>query len=223
LILCYNVTELNDQPITNKSDTRERIVESARQLFFQQGYTATGIAQILQESGANSGSLYHFFPTKEDLLVAVLERYRDMLQSHVIGPAYERVSDPVERVFAVLDGYRQLLNVTDFNLGCPIGNLALEMSNSHPNVRAMIVENFQAWCAAVQETIEQAAGKLPEGTDAGQLARYVLATMEGAVMLARTYRDLEPFDCAVQQLRDHFDRLIADGTTWSAPRPASNA
>ncbi len=215
------LSELNDQPRTQKSETRERIVESARQLFFQQGYTATGIAQILHESGSNSGSLYHFFPTKEDLLVAVLERYRDMLQSHVIGPAYERVSDPVERVFAVLDGYRQLLNVTDFNLGCPIGNLALEMSNSHPNVRRLIVENFQGWCAAVQDTIEQAMGRFPEETNAQQLSRYVLAAMEGAVMLARTYRDLEPFDSAVLQLRDHFDRLIADGTSWSAPKPAA--
>ena len=70
-------------------------MESARQLFFEQGYSATGIAQILERSSANSGSLYHFFPTKEDLLAAVLERYREMLHPVVIGPGIERASDPI--------------------------------------------------------------------------------------------------------------------------------
>ena len=127
------LSELNDQ-----SSTRARIVETARQLFFQQGYNATGIAQILKASGANSGSLYHFFPTKEDLLSAVLEQYKSMLESHVLGPAYARIDDPIERLFAVLDGYRRLLQATDFDLGCPIGNLALEVSNSHPLIRRPI-------------------------------------------------------------------------------------
>ena len=63
-------TELNDQSRT--TETRERIVEAARQLFFKQGYAATGVAEILKAAEANSGSLYHFFPSKEDLLVAVL-------------------------------------------------------------------------------------------------------------------------------------------------------
>ena len=198
-----------------------RIIEAARQLFFQQGYTATGISQILQQSGANSGSLYHFFPTKEDLLAAVLETYKDMLKPYVVDPAFQRVSDPVERVFAILDGYRQQLLMTDFNLGCPIGNLALEVSNSHPRVRRLVADNFDGWCAAVEEALRDASGRLPEDVDLKRLSHHVLATMEGAVMLARTYRELQPFDDAVQQLRDYFERLIADGTDWSAPRPHS--
>ena len=195
-----------------------RIVETARQLFFQQGYGATGIAQILQTSGANSGSLYYFFPTKEDLLVAVLEQYKGMLQTHVIGPAHERAADPVDRVFAVLDGYRQLMRATDFALGCPIGNLALEVSNSHPRVRQLVAENFAAWCDAVAASLREAGGRFPQEVDFPRLARYVLAVMEGAVMLARSHRDLELFDNAVHHLRDYFDRLLADGTAWAAPR-----
>lgn len=185
-------------------------MEAARQLFFQQGYTATGIAQILSESGARSGSLYYFFPTKEDLLAAVLEKYLGMLNSHVIEPAFERVSDPIERVFAVLDGYRQLLLATDFDLGCPIGNLALEVSNSHPNVRRLIRENFDAWCESIRRCIEDAGGRLPPDVNPSELARFVLATMEGAVMLARAYRDFQPFDDAVNQLRACFDHLMSE-------------
>src|SRR5262245_59438440 len=107
----HNASELNDQ---SKETTRERIVESARELFFRQGYTATGVAQILKAADANSGSLYYFFPSKEDLLVAVLEKYRSMLEPHVLKPAFERASDPIKRLFAVLEGYRLLLGATDF-------------------------------------------------------------------------------------------------------------
>jgi AcrR family transcriptional regulator len=209
---------LNDQSTTQKPDTRARIIEAARQLFFQQGYTATGIAQILQESDANSGSLYHFFPTKEDLLVAVLETYKEMLHPYVVQPAYERASDPVERVFAILDGYRQQLFLTEFSLGCPIGNLALEISNTHPRIRRLVAENFAGWCAAVEQSLQDSAGRFPADVDLRRLSHHVLATMEGAVMLARAYRDFEPFDDSVQQLRDYIERLVADGTDWSAPR-----
>jgi TetR/AcrR family transcriptional regulator, transcriptional repressor for nem operon len=208
---------LSDQ--STRTETRERIVEAARQLFFQQGYGATGIAQILKESQANSGSLYHFFPTKEDLLVAVLEQYKAMLQTHVIGPAYERVDDPIERIFAVLDGYRRLLEATNYALGCPIGNLALEISNSHPLARRFVVENFENWRIAIRELIESASGRLPTDTDPDALSKLVLASMEGAVMLARAYRNFDAFDGTVHQLRDHFELLIKSGTEWVSAKP----
>jgi TetR/AcrR family transcriptional repressor of nem operon len=207
--------ELNDQSSDFRPITRDRIVEAARQLFFRQGYTATGVSQILKVAEARSGSLYHFFPSKEDLLVAVLEKYREMLEPCVLQPAYERATDPIERLFAVLDGYRRLLAETGFALGCPIGNLALEVSNSHPAARRLIIENFDAWSVAIHALIAEAAGRLPADIEPAALARHVLATMEGAVMLARAYQSFEPFDHAVHQLRDYFERLIADGSEWS--------
>jgi AcrR family transcriptional regulator len=212
---------LNDQSTSQKgAATRDRIIEAARELFYKQGYTATGIAQILKASGANSGSLYHFFPSKEDLLVAVLEKYKSMLEPQVLKPSYERVSDPIERIFAVLDGYRQWLLATDFELGCPIGNLALEVGNSHPRARALITENLDAWCDAIRRLIEDASGRLPDDVDPPALAKHVLAIMEGAVMLSRAYRNFEPFDQAIGHLRDYFDRLVRQGSEWPLAGPA---
>src|SRR5260370_26818333 len=115
-----------------KPETRERLAETARRLFHEQGYTATGIAQILDAAEANSGSLYYFFPTKEDLLLAVLELYKDLLQPMVIQPVFERVSDPIERIFGVLDGYRRQLLAAQYQFRCPIRHLALELTHHHP-------------------------------------------------------------------------------------------
>ena len=204
--------------MNTKAETRERLIEVARDLFWTQGYASTGIAEILKAADAGSGSLYYFFPTKEDLLLAVLEWYKGNLYSQVVNPVLERVSDPIERVFGILDGYRQHLLHAKYAYGCPIGNLALELSNSHPLARRLIAENFSGWRDAIRQCLNAAAGRLPAGTDTEQLALFVLTTMEGAVMLARTYRSIEPYDTAVTRLRDYFERLLADGTEWARPR-----
>ena len=194
-------------------------MEAARDLFFRQGYVATGVAQILKASNANSGSLYHFFPSKDDLLVAVLEKYQALLEPRVLKPAFDRVEDPIERLFAVLDGYRLLLEATNFELGCPIGNLALEVSNSQPAARRLIINNFKAWCNAIRRLIEDAADRLPLDVEPAGLATHVLATMEGSVMLARAYRSFEPFDQAINQLKDYIGRLTRERTRRKRRRP----
>jgi TetR/AcrR family transcriptional regulator, transcriptional repressor for nem operon len=202
-----------------ETDTRERILEAARLLFLKHGYTATGIAQIVGEARAKHGSLYYFFPTKEDLLLAVLERYKELLWPLVIQPVFDRVADPIERIFGVLDGYRRMLLATSFNQGCPIGNLALEMSEASPGARKLIAENFTNWKKAIEQCLDDAADRLPEDVDRQSLASFVLTVMEGGMMLSRAYKSIEPFEPSVVRLRDYFDRLLAAGTDWNAAEP----
>jgi AcrR family transcriptional regulator len=208
-------------PDTN--DTRERLIEAARVLFQNHGYGSTGVAQILKLAGAKSGSLYYFFPTKEDLLLAVLEKYKQMLWPVLLDPIFNRISDPIERIFGLLDGYRQFIVMTNFTFGCPIGNLALELAHTHPNVRQLIAENFQGWRDAVQQCLDEAGDRFPTEVDRAQLASFVLTVMEGGVMQARSYQSLEPFDSAVTQLRDYIDRLLADGSNWPGHNPNSHS
>src|SRR5262245_41142155 len=200
-----------------KNDTRQRLIDGARRLFWQHGYASTGIAQILKEADAGSGSLYYFFPTKEDLLLAVLEWYKTMLCPMVVQPVCERVSDPIERVFGILDGYRRQLLASEFQSGCPIGNLTLEVCNGLPAARQLIAENFSGWIEEIRKCLDAATGRLP-AIDTANLARFVLVTMECAGMLARAYRSIEPSDLAVTQLRDYFERLLRDGTDWTSAR-----
>jgi TetR/AcrR family transcriptional repressor of nem operon len=211
----YNEAEggLNDQPneAGQRRGTRERIIQAAMELFYAQGYHATGLAQILKTAGVNSGSLYHFFESKEALLLAVLETYREMLWPVLLEPNFAKTEDPIERIFALLDGYRQGLIVTDCTAGCPIGNLALELNEFHPEAQRRIVLNFDGWKAAIQGCLEAAADRFPAGTDFRALATFVLTTMEGAIMQSRSYRSLEPFDTSVALLRDYLARLAADG------------
>lgn len=193
-------------------DTRARLIEAAMELFVFQGYERTGLAQIARQAGARPGSLYYFFPTKEDLLTATLKRRLEQLWPEVLQPIWDRIDDPIERVFGLMAGYRQMLVMTEFSHGCPIGNLAIELAESHPHARTLMAQNFDQWLRAVADCFRAAADRLPPDTDADALAIFVLTNMEGAVMLARTYRSLQAYDSAITHLRDYVERLIAAGT-----------
>jgi AcrR family transcriptional regulator len=188
-------------------DTRSRLVLAAMQLFWEKGYNSTSIADVLQSAKVNSGSLYYFFPGKVELLVAVLDMYHEGIRSMLLEPAWAGVDDPIEKIFALLARYRQSLVDTDCFYGCPIGSLALELHEPDPAVREALAKNFSAWINAIDECLQQAKSRIPAELNRRELAQFVLITMEGAVMQARTFRDIDYFDAAVRQLRRHFNRL----------------
>ena len=188
-------------------DTRARIVEAAMELFWLKGYASTSIADILSRSQVNSGSLYYFFPGKQDVLLAVLEAYRDGIGPMLLEPAWGHIDDPVERVFALLALYRIAIVDTDCTYGCPIGSLALELHDADPAVRKLLAENFTAWVDAVEECFRTGTGRFPDDTDFRGLAELALNVMEGGVMQARTYRDVAHFDRAVAQFRIFINAL----------------
>ena len=179
------------------------------ELFWLKGYASTSIADILSRSQVNSGSLYHFFPGKQDVLLAVLEAYRDGIRPMLLEPAWAGVDDPIEKVFALLATYRRAIVDTECTYGCPIGSLALELHEADPAVRELMAVNFTAWVDAVEECFVAAGHLFPAGTDLRGLAEMALNVMEGGVMQARTYRDVAYFDRAVAQFRAYVDGLTA--------------
>jgi AcrR family transcriptional regulator len=193
--------------------TRDRLINSARYLFWERGYAGTSMADLLAHADVNSGSFYHFFESKEALLREVLQGYLHALRPMVVDPAFTQTDEPVERIFGILAGYRGRILQTDCKYGCPLGRLALEIDPENRPAHKLIAENFQGWIDAVRECIDQIRHRLPKNTDPEALATYVLAVMEGGVMISRSYGSVAPFDRAVKQLRQHFHLLLA-------PRPA---
>ena len=190
---------------------------AAMELFWAKGFNSTSIADILSRTQLNAGSLYHVFPGKQDVLVAVLEAYRDGIEENLLAPAWEGVDDPVERIFALLARYRWMILETDCTYGCPIGSLALELHEADPVVRELLAVNFANWAGAIERCLEAAGDRLPADLDRRALAEFVLTTMEGGVMQARTHRDVGYFDRGVAALRDHFDMLQVRAARQSEP------
>lgn len=189
------------------ASAREKIIQAAMELFWLKGYNSTSVADLLSRTQLNSGSLYHVFPSKQDVLIGVLEAYRDGIEAMLLEPAWGDVEDPIEKIFALLAGYRLMIVESDCTYGCPIGSLALELHEPDPQVRELLAQNFENWTAAVERCLDTAGKRLPRGTDKRALAQFVLTAMEGGVMQARTHRDVAFFDRAVAQLREHFQLL----------------
>ena len=200
----------------SQPDTRQRLTEAARHLFWEKGYAATGLSDILARANANSGSFYHFFESKDALLRSVLETYVDMLEPHVLAPVRAASTGPIDLVFGLLESYRARLLATSFAYGCPIGRLALELDPENVPAHDLIAQNFDAWKAAVAAAVARAT--LPNPDD---VAAFVLTVMEGAVMQSRAHRSIEPFDACVRQLHLHLDALARRPRSRRAKRPSA--
>jgi TetR/AcrR family transcriptional repressor of nem operon len=190
-----------------QTTTRERLLTTAAELFRRQGYAQTGVNQIIQEANATSGSFYHFFPAKEDLLLAVVDHIAEVFETGIFGPAADRSDDPIEEIFMILDLYRRQLDDGGFTFGSPLASLSAEVSENHPDVRVRLAEILSAWTGRIEKLLHGAGARLPRSFDRGALAQLIVCTMEGAVLGTRLQRSLAPFDAAVGQLRTYLDLL----------------
>ena len=188
--------------------TRDQVLDVAERLAQTRGFNGFSYADIAAELKVTKASLHYHFPSKTDLLAAVLDLYREGIGPMLLEPAWAGVEDPIEKVFALLARYRKSLADTDCFYGCPIGSLALELHEPDPAVRERLAKNFEAWIEAVAHCLLEAKSRLPADQNLRELAQFVLTTMEGGVMQARTFRDINYFDAAVRQLRQYFKGLV---------------
>ncbi len=203
------------------TDTRERVVDAARQLFWEQGYEATSLARIAEASGANPGSVYYFFRTKAEILDAVLEHYERQLGAWLLDPVFERTDDPLQRVYGVIGTYRSFLLETGYSLGCPVGGLALEIDEALPKARTRIAGLFASLTGALVSCFEAMRTDLaPDAPSPETLATLAMTVIEGGIVQARAARSIDPFDRSVEALGDYLERLGRAATPPSAARAA---
>lgn len=184
------------------SDTRQRLVEAATNLFWEKGYAATGLSEILKEAGARAGSLYHFFPTKEQLLLAVLDQHKVILET-VILRAGDHEIDPVRRVQAIVGFYRQFMERTGCALGCPIGNLAAEIADTYPAARERVASLFEVFRAGVRDALTAGRTGMAPGP-ADEMASVIVSLLQGALTQSRATRSVAPLDAC----RVCIDRML---------------
>ena len=164
-----------------RTDTRQRVVRTAADLFRAQGYHATGINQVLAEGGAPKGSLYFHFPGgKEQLAVeAVTLAGNDLCDALAAVLAAE--TDPSKALPRALELLSQDLLASDFRNGCPVATVALDAASDSEPIRVACEDVYASWQRLIAEHV---------GDD--DLATVVLAAIEGALLLARTRRSLDP-------------------------------
>jgi len=203
--------------------TRERLVRTAAELFWAQGYARTGVSSIIKRARATSGSFYHFFPTKDDLLVAVLDLIADRLESEVLGPAEAASDNLLERIDLVIEAYGDSVEPGGQAFGFPLGTLVGELGSNHEVARQRINGLMESLIARITEWQTEDAGDFPKDRGGREAATCVVATLEGAAVLAMAQRSREPIAAAGQWLRRRFDLVAADVFDRGEMRPAATA
>jgi len=180
-----SATDTAENPVS----TRERIVYASAELFRRQGYAGTGLKQIATEAEATLGSVYHFFPGgKQQLTDEVLRaggRFFLALYESIAAAAPD-LGSAVRDFFA---GAAQTLEATDYADACPIATVAGDVASTNPVLREATADVFESWLAAVAEDAVEAgiAAERARG-----LALSMLALLEGAFLLSRSLRSVEP-------------------------------
>lgn len=171
-------------------DTRARLLEASAQLFRRQGYAGTGLKQITAAGEAPWGSLYHFFPGGKEELGAAAIAHSGQRYLKLFDLVYARSGqDPAQSIHDFFHLSAGALEQSGFADGCPIATVALEVASTSEPLRHACDAVFTSWQQATATFLTQAGAAADR---AAQLATYILAAFEGAIVLSRTARDTRP-------------------------------
>ena len=178
-----------------RSDARQRLIESGRELIHERGYTAVGVAELCEKAGVNKGSFYYTFPSKQELVLAVIDSFRDDA-SRTFADLTSGSGAPLERLQRFFGEAhresRRKRKECGRVIGCAFGNLALEMSTQDDAVRERLGEVFDSHVDRIEAVVKEALarGDIPS-LDTRRAARALVALLEGAILLAKTRDDPE--------------------------------
>ncbi len=188
-------------PQSRSQETQARLLATTATLLRERGYHGAGLSEILSDSGVPKGSLYHHFPAgKAELAAASLRLTGGRLVARLEQFA-DRAGSVADGVRAFCDMYIAELRASDFRRGCPLATVALESANLDEGVRD---EVGAAMAAMVDLLAGRIAAEAPQAHDPRGLATEVVATVEGALLLAKATRSTEP----VETVRDRLTARI---------------
>ena len=196
---------MNDMtsPRKNPVQTRQRLVGAAFKEVYVRGYQGSDIGTILSKAGVTKGALYHHFGGKEDLGHAVIDDVIAGIMTDKWLAPLDDIDDPIEVLIDIVDGTSFL----DQHVagGCPLNNLAQEMSNIDDGFRMRLSRIFQGWIGGIADALHlgQANGKVRRDIHPRDAATFLVATYEGYISLAKNAQDATMLQAGVRQMKQY--------------------
>lgn len=196
-------------PHHRDTDTRDRLLEAGAELFAKKGFNGCGLSEILRHAGIPKGSFYHWFGSKEEFGVALIERTRDGYVDLLRPVLTDRKLPPLKRLRRVFEIGREQCEASGASVECLITRLALETSDLSETVHAAVKCAYQQWSAMLAQVIREAlaAGEIDGSHDPDRLANVLVMLWEGASIRMQIERDLQPLDDFLDFV---FDRMLGN-------------
>ncbi|WP_027500056.1 TetR/AcrR family transcriptional regulator [Rhodococcus sp. UNC363MFTsu5.1] len=169
--------------------TRDQLVEAAADLLQRRGYTGTGMAEVLAESGTTKGSLYFHFPGGKEELAGVALRHRGSTMAAFISHLLDSSPDSGTAVAAFAAALAARLVESDYERGCALATATLDAATESPVIRASCADGYDSWLSLLASRLETDGWAPDEAADEAVLT---LSALEGALVLARAQQDPAP-------------------------------
>lgn len=188
-----------------KETTKSALLDAGHRIFLERGYNHAGIEAILQAAGVPKGSFYHYFGSKEEFGMEVLERCAARIDAELDRFLDDRTLRPLERLRRFGESVCERLESRQCRNGCLVGNLSQEMADQSETFRARLDEIFRGWVGRYAACLEegQGAGEVRRDLDASVLADFWLSGWQGAVLRAKTCRSTAPIRTFLELMLGH--------------------
>lgn len=185
--------------------TRETILDAAFQEVHRHGFQAASLSNILAKTGLTKGALYHHFPTKDDLGLAVIDEVvREGLDAMMFAPLRES-DTPFDTLLDIIRHKSQRTDLENVSLGCPLNNLMQEMSPLNATFKKRLNAVLASWQAAVADALARAQkqGTVRRDVDCRAAALFIVSSWEGCVGVAKAMQSVKDFRLCMKQLEEH--------------------
>ena len=202
-------TALLSRPPQSPEETRQQLVLAAFLEMHEQGFRNASLSRILDRVGVTKGALYHHFKNKLELGYAVIEEVIKPMVVTEWVQALADTDDPLEAIKTIIRERRAEHGETVRVCGCPLNNLAMEMSPIDEGFRLRIQALFGSWQRGIASALRQgqAHGKVRQGVDADQIATFILASIEGTIGLGKNAQSMDVFEASFAGLDLFLDSL----------------
>jgi len=189
------------QKISKKS-SRDRIIQTANNLFYRQGYHQTGINQIIEESAVAKATFYSNFKSKDDLGLEYL-RERDRIDTNATKDMINSKKEPFERYMSIINGVLEYMKETNYR-GCAFGNIAVEITDPNHPIRKEVKLHDDRFRSILKDVIQDLKDSNPKykSLDVDQLVDTYHLITEGAIVASKNYNDTWPIERAVRLIEN---------------------
>lgn len=186
--------------MVNLKRTPEDILSSVIDMIHRQGFHSTGLKELFTVSNTSSGSFYNYFQSKDELAHALIDYKWSQVKAIIIKPA-RQVSDPIVQVFDMIDRLEaKHLSEPDCD-GCFLGNLIVDLTKHDPSFQKHLMDVFDAWQAAIAQSLQAGKSALKPEIDPDFLAEQVLTMIEGALLMSRLYNQPDRLKRSFENVR----------------------
>lgn len=192
-----------------RANIREEIIRKGAELIHVQGFNATGLQQILQAANIPKGSFYFYFKSKEDFGIEVIDYFNAMINGVFKKYLTDKKIPPMKRLENLFECFADIFQKSGYTLGCPIGNLSLELADTNERLRLHLGGVIEKLIAQIESCLKeaQADGSIPMDLNTADTAHFIFDGFEGAVLHMKVVKNIEPFRVFRSYLTGYFKTL----------------